>query len=57
MPQRLQRLDELLPVAAHLIWQVATLKADDGADALAKFRANRFTGFVMFLACYVVGTA
>ena len=47
----------LLPVAAHLIWQVATLKADDGADALAKFRANRFTGFVMFLACYVVGTA
>jgi len=47
----------LLPVALHLFWQVATLKPDDGADALAKFRANRFAGFVMFLACYVVGTA
>ena len=47
----------LLPVALHLFWQVATLRADDGADALAKFRANRFAGFVMFLACYVVGTA
>ena len=47
----------LLPVALHLFWQVATLKPDDGADALAKFRANRFTGFIMFLACFVVGTA
>ncbi|MGQ0589004.1 MAG: 4-hydroxybenzoate octaprenyltransferase [Sphingosinicella sp.] len=47
----------LLPVALHLLWQVAALKVDDGADALSKFRANRFTGFVMFLACYVVGTA
>ena len=47
----------LLPVGLHLFWQVAALKVDDGTDALAKFRANRFTGFVMFLACYVVGTA
>lgn len=47
----------LLPMALHLFWQVATLKPDDGADALAKFRANRFAGFIMFLACLVVGTA
>lgn len=47
----------LLPMAVHLVWQVATLKPDDGADALAKFRANRFAGLLMFAACYVVGTA
>jgi 4-hydroxybenzoate polyprenyltransferase len=47
----------LLPMALHLFWQVATLKTDDGADALAKFRSNRFAGFLMFLACLVVGTA
>jgi len=47
----------LAPMAFHLFWQVAALKPDDGADALAKFRANRFAGFVMFLACLVVGTA
>lgn len=47
----------LLPMALHLFWQVATLKPDDGADALAKFRANRFAGLLMFAACYVVGTA
>ena len=34
----------LLPMALHLLWQVATLKPDDGADALAKFRSNRFAG-------------
>ena len=47
----------LLPVALHFLWQVVTLKPDDGADALAKFRANRFTGLLMFAACFVVGTA
>jgi 4-hydroxybenzoate polyprenyltransferase len=47
----------LLPIALHLFWQVATLKPDDGADALAKFRANRFAGLLMFAACFVVGTA
>ena len=46
----------LAPVALHLLWQVAALKPDDGADALAKFRSNRFAGFLMFLACLVVGT-
>jgi 4-hydroxybenzoate polyprenyltransferase len=50
-------LAALLPMAVHLLWQVATLKPDDGADALAKFRSNRFAGLLMFLACLVVGTA
>ena len=46
----------LLPMAAHLLWQVATLR-EDGADPLIKFRANRFAGLLMFLACLVVGSA
>lgn len=46
----------LLPVAAHLLWQVASLK-EDGADPLTKFRSNRFAGLLMFLGCLVVGTA
>jgi 4-hydroxybenzoate polyprenyltransferase len=50
-------LAALLPMAVHLLGQVATLKPEDGADALAKFRSNRFAGFLMFLACLVVGTA
>jgi 4-hydroxybenzoate polyprenyltransferase len=47
----------LLPLSLHLGWQVATLKTDDGGDALAKFRSNRFAGLLMFLACLVVGTS
>lgn len=50
-------LAALLPLALHLAWQVAALRPDDGADALAKFRSNRFAGLLMFLACLVVGTA
>ncbi|MDB5718889.1 MAG: 4-hydroxybenzoate octaprenyltransferase, partial [Sphingomonas bacterium] len=50
-------LAALGPVALHFAWQVAMLRPRDGADALAKFRANRFAGFLMFLACAVVGTA
>ena len=46
----------LLPMALHLVWQVATLRPDDGAGALARFRANRFAGLLMFLGCVVVGT-
>jgi 4-hydroxybenzoate polyprenyltransferase len=45
----------LAPVGVHLLWQVGTLK--DGDDALAKFRSNRFAGFLMFLACLVLGQA
>jgi 4-hydroxybenzoate polyprenyltransferase len=47
----------LLPVAAQLGWQVATLRPDDGGDALAKFRSNRTAGLILFLACLVVGTS
>jgi 4-hydroxybenzoate polyprenyltransferase len=47
----------LVPMAIHLAHQVATLKPDDGEDALAKFRSNRFAGLLMFLACLVVGTS
>ena len=47
----------LLPVAAHLGWQVATLAPADGGNALARFRANRTAGLLMFLGCLVVGTA
>ena len=47
----------LLPMALHLLWQVATLRPDDGDDALAKFRSNRLAGLLMFLACLVVGTS
>ena len=47
----------LVPVAAHLAWQVATLHPDDDGNALARFRSNRFAGLLMFLACVVVGTS
>jgi 4-hydroxybenzoate polyprenyltransferase len=47
----------LLPAAGHLAWQVAGLKPDDGGDALARFRSNRMAGFLLFLACLVVGTS
>ncbi len=47
----------LVPAALHLAWQVISLRAEDGAGALARFRANRFTGLLIFLACVVVGTS
>ena len=50
-------LAALLPIAVHLFWQVATLKPEDGANALAKFRSNRFAGLLMFLACLVVAAS
>jgi 4-hydroxybenzoate polyprenyltransferase len=50
-------LAALVPAALHLAWQAAALRQEDGADALAKFRSNRFAGFLMFLACLVVGNA
>ncbi len=50
-------LAALLPAAGHLAWQVATLRPDDGTGALARFRANRFTGFLLFLAFLVVGSS
>jgi 4-hydroxybenzoate polyprenyltransferase len=47
----------LLPMALHLAWQVLTLDASDGQTALARFRANRFAGLLMALACWLVGNA
>lgn len=49
-------LAALVPMAAHLLWQVATLK-EDGSDPLVKFRSNRFAGLLMFGACVVVGAS
>ncbi|WP_226018319.1 4-hydroxybenzoate octaprenyltransferase [Novosphingobium sp. FKTRR1] len=46
----------LLPITAHLGWQVLTLK-EDGTDPLTKFRSNRFAGALMAAACFVVGGA
>ena len=54
-PQALALL-ALLPMAVHLAWQVAALK-EDGMDPLYKFRSNQFAGLLMFLGCFVVGTA
>ncbi|QIG81359.1 4-hydroxybenzoate octaprenyltransferase [Stakelama tenebrarum] len=45
----------LLPMAGHLLWQVATLNAADGTNPLARFRSNRNAGLLMFAACAVVG--
>jgi len=50
-------LAALLPVAGHLSWQVASLRADDDGNALARFRSNRFAGLLMALACWAVGNA
>lgn len=47
----------LLPLAAHLGWQVATLRPADSGNPLDRFRSNRFAGFLMFLACAVVGSS
>ena len=47
----------LLPAAAHLTWQVATLDAEDAGNPLARFRANRWAGALVAAACFVVGNA
>ncbi len=47
----------LLPLALHLLWQVATLDASDAENALARFRSNRMAGLLMALACWVAGNA
>lgn len=39
----------LAAVAAHLIWQIATLKRDDPGDCLAKFQSNRLIGWLLLL--------
>ncbi len=47
----------LMPIALHLLWQAVTLHPDDGVDALAKFRSNRFAGLLMALSCLIIGSA
>ena len=47
----------LAPASLHLGWQVLTLEPDDADNALARFRANRFAGLLVALACWVVGNA
>ena len=47
----------LLPAAIHLAWQVATLDPADSANPLERFRANRWTGFLVAAGCFVVGNA
>jgi 4-hydroxybenzoate polyprenyltransferase len=51
-----QALIALAPAAFHLAFQVATLKKD-GSNALDHFRANKFTGMLVALACLVIGAA
>jgi 4-hydroxybenzoate polyprenyltransferase len=40
----------LLAIALHFVWQLATLKPDDQADCLAKFKANAQIGWLLLLA-------
>ena len=47
----------LIPVAGHLLWQVATLDPADPDNPLARFRSNRWAGALMAAACFVVGNA
>lgn len=47
----------LVPAALHLTGQVVTLDPANGADALEKFRSNRFAGLLVFAAMLVVGSA
>lgn len=55
-PQMLA-LTAILPAALHLAWQVTTLRVEDGNDALAKFRSNRFAGMLVALAMITVGAS
>ncbi|NNC71552.1 MAG: 4-hydroxybenzoate octaprenyltransferase [Sphingomonadaceae bacterium] len=48
-------LAALLPMALHLLWQIATLRTESGEDALAKFRSNRDAGLLLALGLFVVG--
>lgn len=47
----------LLPAALHFAWQALTLDPEDGANALARFRSNRFAGLLVAAACLVAGNA
>ena len=36
-------------VTLQLFWQAASVDTDDAADCLAKFRSNRWTGWLFLL--------
>jgi 4-hydroxybenzoate polyprenyltransferase len=40
----------ILAAGAHLAWQIRTLKMDDPADCLAKFRSNQIFGLILWAA-------
>lgn len=40
----------ILAAGAHLAWQVRTLRMDDPADCLAKFKSNRIFGLIIWAA-------
>ena len=42
-------------VAVHFAWQVGTLAMDDPVDCLAKFRANRFVGWLLLAGIVAAG--
>ena len=44
-------------LAAHFGWQIATLSLDQPLDCLAKFKANRFIGWIYLLAIFAAGLA
>ncbi len=45
----------LAPVAIHLAWQALTLNPHQPDNPLTRFRANRFAGLLLALACWTVG--
>ncbi len=45
----------LAPIALHLAWQALTLRPEQDGNALTRFRANRFAGLLLALACWAVG--
>jgi 4-hydroxybenzoate polyprenyltransferase len=47
----------LIPGAVHLMWQASTLDSHDPHNPLARFRSNRNAGFLVMMACLVVGNA
>jgi 4-hydroxybenzoate polyprenyltransferase len=42
-------------VALHFAWQVATLDIDDPANCLARFRSNRFVGWILLAGIVAAG--
>ena len=38
----------LIAFAAHLVWQIRTIRIDDAALCLRLFRSNRDAGFLLF---------